>query len=80
MTALYWLESGHKLYADADIYTLSSLDEALTEYHETIKGMMKALPESEWFDLKLWRQRTPDDPVAGNTKSTKNIIVRSWVY
>lgn len=75
---MYYLESEHKIYEYGDAPMFLTLEEALIEYEETIQGMMNSLPKCKWFNLRLWKKRTEDDPVCA--KYSRDIIVRSWVY
>ena len=77
---MYWLETTNEKYLDCNYWRYHFLPDALIEYNRLIKAMMEDLPEEQWFNLKLFRHRTPDDPVDNKCKSTKRIIVRSWVY
>jgi len=72
---LYWLESSHKDYEDIEITTYLTLEDALVEYNAIIQEMMKVLPKSEWFDLRLMRPGK-----TGDFMPSRNQVVRSWVY
>ena len=77
---MYFLRTNSEGFGLVQSLEFKELSEGLSYYHATIQYMMLKLPNDQWFDLKLFRHRTPDDPVDNKGKSTKSIIVRSWVY
>ena len=77
---MYWLETTSIKYEEHDGQVFSNYQDAIDYYHFLIENMMRNLPKEQWFNLQLWRGRTPNDPVSTKTKSTGDILVRSWTY
>lgn len=77
---MYYLKTTNIHYWDVDGFLSDNFQDAVDNYHFVIESMMRRLPKEDWFNLQLWRERTPNDPVDTKTKSTGDILVRAWVY